>query len=46
MTCPPFDELIKFFYHPMTRKARTNKKRAINGPKETQQENLQVNLRS
>jgi hypothetical protein len=26
MTLPPFDELIKIFYHPMIRKARTNKK--------------------
>jgi hypothetical protein len=29
MTLPPFDELIKSFYHPMARKARTNKKRAL-----------------
>jgi len=31
MTFPPFDKLIKIFYHPEVRKARENKKRPVKG---------------
>jgi hypothetical protein len=33
MTLPPSDELIEISYHPMVRKARTNKKGPLTAPK-------------